>query len=405
MRPRTAPATRAVHPPDPPPVLQRSPTPPLHRATSYLFESMAESLDLRAGRRSGYVYGRIDNPTADAFATAVAEMEAVNVAGPVEGQAFNSGMAAITAVMLAVTGAGAHVVAPRDAYGGTYGLLDGVLSRFGLAVDFVDPTDPEAVRAAIRPETRVVFAETLANPTLAVPELPVLAELAHAAGALLVVDSTLATPVLCRPLEHGADLVVHSATKYFGGHSDAVGGVVVGRPELIREVRAARVATGGVLAPDPAYLLRRGLSTLPLRMARQCATAATIADAMTRHDAVLRVDYPGLGTHPSHDRASRLFDDERFGAIVTLTLRGGKEAGSVFLDSLGLVAIGTSLGGVSTVAQHVASTTHRQLDPQALAEAGIGAGTVRLSIGLEDPADLVEDLHRALWAIRGFWRL
>jgi cystathionine beta-lyase/cystathionine gamma-synthase len=395
--------TRAVHLP-PPPVPRQSPLgTPVYRSATFAFDTSQEYADVLADRAPGYTYSRVDNPTSDAFAEAVAALEGARAGGGVAGQAFASGMAAISAVLLAFTHAGAHVVAPAAAYGGTYGLLTELMSRFGVRTDFVDMTDLAKVRAAIRPETRVVWAETLANPTMAVADLPALAEAAHEAGALLVVDSTFATPVVCRPLEHGADLVVHSATKYIGGHSDSTGGVVVGRTGLIGPVRAIRIHTGGMLAPDEAFLLRRGLQTLPLRVRRQCDTAALLAAAVARHPAVARVDYPGLPGHPGHETARRLFDagpeGTRFGAIVTITPRGGPAAGMALADGLRLATVATSLGGTHTLAGHIASTTHRQMDARALAAAGIDPGAVRFSIGLEDADDLIVDVNNALTAL------
>jgi cystathionine beta-lyase/cystathionine gamma-synthase len=395
--------TRAVHLP-PPPVPHQTPLgTPVYRTAAFSFGSSQEYADVLGDRAPGYSYSRVDNPTADAFAQAVAALEAGPAGTGVTGQAFASGMAAITAVFLAFTHAGAHVVAPAAVYGGTYGVLAELLARFGVQADFVDTSDPERVRAAIRPETRIVWAETLANPTMAVADLPALAEAAHEAGALLVVDSTFATPVVCRPLEHGADLVVHSGTKYIGGHSDATGGVVVGRAGLVGPVRTVRIHTGGVLAPDEAFLLRRGLETLPLRVRRQCDTAALLAAAVGRHPAAARVDYPGLPDHHGHQTARRLFDagpeGTRFGAIVTITPYGGQAAGMALADSLRLVKVATSLGGTHTVAGHIASTTHRQMDAAALAAAGIDPGAVRFSVGLEDADDLIVDVTNALTAV------
>jgi cystathionine beta-lyase/cystathionine gamma-synthase len=309
-------------------------------------------------------------------------------------------MAAISGVFLAFARAGAHVVASAAVYGGTYSLLRNVLSRFGVETDFVDITDLDAVSAAMRPATRIIYAETIANPTTAVADIKRLAEIAHARGALLVIDSTLAPPVICRPLEHGADLVVHSATKYIGGHSDVTGGVVTGALDLITQIRATRIDTGGSLSPDDAFQLRRGLETLPVRVRRQCATASVFAATVAKHPAVAYVDYPGLPTHPGHDLARRLFDagpeGVRFGAIDTVTPYGGREAGLAFASRLRLAAAATSLGGTHTVVSHVASTTHRQLDERALAAAGIDAGAVRFSIGLEDVEDLISDAYLAL---------
>jgi cystathionine gamma-synthase/O-acetylhomoserine (thiol)-lyase len=201
---------------------------------------------------------------------------------------------------------------------------------------------------------------------------------------------------VCRPLEHGADLVVHAATKYLGGHSDATGGVVVGQRELVSRVRAIRTDTGGILAPDEAFLLHRGLATLPLRVARQCATAREFAEVLAKHQRVERLLYPGLTEHPDHATATRLFDHGRYGACVTVTPSGGRTAGLAFCDNLRLARIAASLGGHHTIVSHVASTTHRQLDDAALAAAGIDAAAVRISIGLEDPADLIADATSAL---------
>ena len=392
--------TRAVHlPPAPVPAQQPLGT-PVYRTAAFAFSSSAEYAALLNGDMAGYSYSRIDNPTADAFATAVAALEGQGLPGATAAQAFASGMAAISAVFWTFAGAGTHVVAPAAVYGGTYGFLRHVAARFGVRTDFVDVTDTDQVRAALRPETRIVYAETVANPTTAVADLPALAEIAHQHGALLVVDSTMAPPPVCRPLEHGVDLVLHSATKYLGGHSDTTGGVVSGAPGLISQVRAVRIDTGGALAPDEAFLLRRGLETLPLRVQRQCSTAMLFAAAVARHPAVRSVDYPGLPGHRGHETAIRLFDagpeGTRFGAIVTVTPHGGRRAGYELADRLRVGQVATSLGGTHTVVSHVASTTHRQFDDAALAAAGMDPGAVRFSIGLEDGDDLIADVYQAL---------
>ncbi|HEY3952256.1 MAG TPA: aminotransferase class I/II-fold pyridoxal phosphate-dependent enzyme [Streptosporangiaceae bacterium] len=392
--------TRAVHLPAPPVPGQQPLGTPVYRTAAFAFGSSAEYEAVLGDREPGYSYSRIDNPTVDAFAAAVAALESVNLPRPAVAQAFASGMAAISGVFLTFTAAGAHVVASSAVYGGTFGFLANVASRFGVTTDFVDINDLDQVRAALRPATRIVYAETLANPTTAIADLPALARLAHEADALLVVDSTMAPPVVCRPLEHGADLVVHSATKYIGGHSDATGGVVTGAPGLIGKVRDLRIDTGGSLSPDEAFLLRRGLETLPVRMRRQCDTAAVFAATLAKHPAVAQVAYPGLTGHPGHQVARRLFDagpeGTRFGAIVTITPHGGRAAGMAFADQLRLAQVATSLGGTHSKVSHVASTTHRQLDEVALAAAGIDPGAVRFSIGLEDAEDLIEDARLAL---------
>ncbi len=389
-----------MHLPVPPVPRQQPLATPIYRTAAFAFRSSAEYAAILADATGGFSYSRIDNPTVEAFSSAVAALEGVNLNYRTAAQSFCSGTAAISTVFWAFTRAGAHVVAPTAIYGGSYGFLRRVASRFGIGTDFVDIRDLRRVRAALRQETAIVYAETLANPTAAVADLASLARLAHEAGALLVIDSTLAPPVICRPLEHGADLVLHSATKYFGGHCDVTGGVVTGHPELIRTIRRLRIDTGGSLAPDDAYLLRRGLETLPLRVRRQCATAQLLAAGLARHPAVQGVCYPGLAKHPDHELARRQFDagpeGTRFGAIMTVTPYGGHEAGMAFADRLRIARLASSLGGTHTKVSHVASTTHRQMDAAALAAAGIDPGSVRFSVGLEDCEDLLTDAIAAL---------
>ena len=392
--------TRAVHAPRPDFSRVRALGLPTYRTTAFEFETSQDYADVLGDRVAGYTYSRIDNPTADAFALGFAALEAHGLDRPVAAQPFASGMAAISTVLLALCRAGSHVVAPTAAYGGTHGVIAHVLHRFGVEATFVDITDVSAVRDAIRDDTALVWAETIANPTTAIADLAELAAVCRAAGVPLCVDSTFAPPPVCRPLAWGADLVVHSATKYIGGHSDVTGGVVVGDVERVAAVRRARIDLGGSLAPDEAFLLHRGLATLPLRVARHCATAAAVAAAIVDHPAIEQVDYPGLATHPQHALATKLFesgpDGVRYGAIVTITPRGGREAGFAFADALRVAQVATSLGGVHSVVSHVASTTHRQFDDAALAAAGIAPGAVRFSIGLEDADDLIADIRQAL---------
>lgn len=387
-------STRAVHGPSPR-VTQTPLTPPIYRTATFVFDSAQQMADVFAGDEHGWSYSRVDNPTAQAFADKVAALEHPQAVG----QPFASGMAAISTTLMTLCSAGSHVVAPREVYGGTWSLLTRQLARFGVQTTFVDMTDLGSVQAALRPETAVLWGEVLANPTMTVADLPALSAIASAAGIPFVVDATFASPAMCRPMEHGVDLVVHSATKYLSGHNDVTGGVVVGRPALLDRIRAVRLDLGGSLAPDEAALLLRGIHTLPLRMARQCATALTVATALARHPKVSRVDYPGLPNHRDHDLAGRLFDQGRYGAVVTVTPAGGRVAGMAMVDGLQLVKRATSLGGTISKAVHVATTTHLMLDEEDLAAAGIGQGAVRLSIGLEDADDLVNDLSRALDAL------
>lgn len=371
---------------------------PVVRSSAFAFDNAHDYADVLGGRVSGYSYSRIDNPTAAAFAAAVAALEAPG-AQDIGAEPFASGMAAISTTLLGHLAAGDEVIAPADCYGGTWSLLTRWLPRWGLHPVLVDITDVAAVRAAVTSRTQMIYAETIANPTLSVPDLPALAEVAHQADARFVVDSTFATPVICRPLEHGADLVLHSATKFLGGHADATGGVVVGRREHLGPVREARIDLGGCLAPDEAFLLHRGLATVALRVGRQSATAAVLAEKLAGHPAVQRLRYPGLPSHPQHGVARRLFPGGLFGSLITMDVHGGREAGMAFCDALRTVLIASSLGSVHSKVSHAASTTHRQLDDIALAAAGIAPGQVRLSVGVEDPEELLADLRQALDAL------
>jgi cystathionine beta-lyase/cystathionine gamma-synthase len=402
--PATLPAygegTGAVHAPIPEAPAQRPLGLATYRTSAFGFDTAQDYADVLGDRQPGYSYSRIDNPTADAFVTALAALEARGLDHPVAAQPFASGMAAISTVLVTCLAAGRHIVAPAAVYGGTYGAITHVLGRFGVTATFVDVADVDAVRAAIRDDTALVWGETIANPTTAVTDIGGVAAVCRDAGVPFAVDSTFATPVVCRPLQWGADLVVHSATKYIGGHSDVTGGAVIGDPQLVAAVREARIDLGGSLAPDEAFLLHRGLATLPLRVARHCATANMLAQALCQHPRVERVDYPGLPTHPQHAVAVKQFDsgsgEQRFGGILSITPHGGREAGFALVDALRVAQVATSLGGTHTVVSHAASTTHRQFDDDALLAAGIGPASVRVSVGLEDADDLLDDLTAAL---------
>ena len=390
----TGEGTRAVHGPARLPVAEEPVAPPVYRTATFVLESAERTAEVFAGRQRGWTYSRTDNPTSQAFADAVAYLE--DPSGVAVGQPFGSGMGAITCTLLALCSSGSHVVAPREVYGGTWALLTRQLSRFGIETTFVDMTDLAATRAALRPSTAVLWGEVLANPSMTVADLPGLAAIAQEAGVPFAVDATFAGAVVCRPLEHGVDLVVHSATKYLGGHSDATGGVVVGPTALLERIRTVRVDTGSTLAPDEAALLHRGLATLPLRVRRQCTTAAVVAEALSRDPRVARVDHPSLPSHRDHELAGRLFATDLYGAVVTVAPHGGREAGLALVDRLQLVKRATSLGGTHSLAVHVPTTTHVAMDDASLAAAGILPSAVRFSIGLEDPDDLVADLLQAL---------
>jgi cystathionine beta-lyase/cystathionine gamma-synthase len=312
--------------------------------------------------------------------------------GAESGLSFASGMAAISSVLFACTGGG-EVVASEGMYGGTTELLRDVGARAGLTVRLVPAWDTEAVRAAVSPRTRMLLVETITNPLLRVADLPALAGLARSRGLVLVVDSTFATPMLCRPLEAGAHLVVHSVSKYIGGHGDLIGGVAVGSTAMLASVRRHRTLLGGSMDPFAAWLALRGLRTLAVRLERQCASAARLAESLASLPGVRAVHYPGRRDHPDHERARRLLAAP--GAMVSFEVADGDAARRVY-DRVRLVARAASLGEVSSLLTHPASFSHRGLPVEERARLGLRDGLLRLSVGLEDPADLEEDLRQAI---------
>jgi methionine-gamma-lyase len=368
---------------------------PIYQTTSFEFEDTEAMGDALASHDQPFMYSRVSNPTVAAFEEALAALEGGEAA-----VGFASGMAAVHGAVTALAGAGDHVVAPRSMYGNSYGLLQKVLPHFGIHTTFVENGDLEAIEAAFTPRTRIVYAETIANPALLVADLPRLAELAHRRGARLVVDSTFASPYLSRPLEHGADLVIHSASKYLGGHGDLIAGAVVGEHALMRRVRQMAIDLGGIMAPFVAWLILRGLKTLALRMERHVASATAVARFLDGRAELTRVLYPGLPSHPDHALATRLLP-RGAGGMVGLELEGGRAAGLRFMDRLRLFRLAGSLGDAHSLALQPATTSHRQLGPEGLRAAGISEGFVRLSIGLEDPEDLVADLEQALSGAAG----
>jgi len=361
--------------------------PTLWSSSAYEVEDTEQMRRLATGRRGARFYSRYANPTVTAFEAAVAELEGAETA-----LAFASGMGALSSVVLALCSSGDHIVAPRHLYSGTQLLLQGVCPRFGIEVDFVDATQPGALAAAVRPgRTMVVLAETPANPQLALTDLD---ELGAIRGPFTLVDSTFAPPVVQRPIAHGVDLVLHSATKGIAGHNDATLGVVSGARDLLEEVWGYAVLHGATASPFDAMNGLRGIRTLPVRVARQSDTALRLAHRLVAHHGVARVMYPHLECHPQFDLAKRQMASG--GTMVAVELTDGAEAGRRFVENCRLARMAATLGGPETLVVHPASSTHVALSPAEQAAAGITPGLVRVSVGLEHPDDVVADLVAAL---------
>ncbi len=391
-------ATRAVHAGERAPRGDYTPVvAPIHPTVGYLYDSMDDLDAIFATAREGYVYPRYGSPTVAAFEAAVAELEGGEAA-----HAFASGMAAIHAALLAAgLRAETAVVAVLDLYGATYTLLQRLFPQLGVTARLVDVTDLAAVEAALiatRPVALV--AETISNPLLKVADLPALADLAHRHGAQLLIDNTFASPYLCTPLAYGADFVIHSATKFIGGHGDVMAGVVVTSAGNRRELYELNKLVGGVLGPFEAWLAMRGLKTLPLRVRQQCANAMRVAAWLAAHPKIARVHYPGLAPHPQHSLARRLFGGRGFGGVLSFEIAGADRATAFrFMEALELCLPATTLGDVYTLVLHPATSSHRALSTAQQAQVGIGDGLVRLSAGIEDAKDIIADLEGALAAV------
>ena len=385
--------TRAVRGAKLPPVDQETPSVPIFQTSTFRFESSEDYAETISFRKPGYTYTRgYGNPTLDAFEAQMADLEGTETA-----MSFASGMAAIHTVFTAHARSGERIVASSELYGGAWSMCTKVMPRYGIEVTSVNPHDLDAVSHAL-PGASLFYVETIANPNVTVADLAALGELSRAAGVPAAVDNTFATPYLCTPVEYGFDFVLHSATKYIGGHHDLIGGVVCCTQEGRTKLRDAVIDTGGTMAPFEAWLCMRGLMTLPLRMQRHCQSAAAIAGFLEGHGKIDRVWYPGLRSHPQHDVAERELV-KGFGGMLGVEVAGGVEGGKRFCDSLELAWVATSLGGTHTLVGHAASTTHRQMDPVARRAAGIADGLVRVSAGLEDVEDLIADIDNALGTI------
>lgn len=367
-------------------------TMPIYQTSTFYFDSCEQGGRRFAGEEQGYIYTRLGNPTTTVLENKVAALEHGEACA-----AASSGMGAISACLWTIAGAGKHIIADETLYGCTFALLSHGLTRYGVEVTFVDTADIRNVEKNLRPNTVAVYLETPANPTLKITDIELISKTAHAYNPEIkvVCDNTFASPYLQRPIELGADVVVHSATKYLNGHGDVIAGFVVGKADFITQVKMFGIKdmTGAVLGPQEAFLILRGLKTMELRMQRHCANGRAVAEYLAGNDKVEKVYYPGLPGHPGHDIAQRQMSD--FGGMVSFEVKGGKAAGMKFCNSLKLCTVAVSLGDAETLVEHPASMTHSTYSEADLKAAGISAGLIRFSAGLENPEDIIADLEQA----------
>lgn len=358
--------------------------------SSYVFDSAAQAAAVFSGAEPGYIYSRFTNPTTEAFEKRLAAME-----GGESCVATASGMAAVLSLCLSLLKQGDHIVSSRGLFGSTISLFNNILSKFGISVSYVELADLAAWDAAIQPDTRLLFAETPTNPLVELADIAALAEIAHRRGALLCIDNCFLTPVLQQPLKLGADLVIHSATKYIDGQGRCVGGAIVGDGERVgKDVFSFMRTAGPCMSPFNAWVFLKGLETLAVRMKAHCENAHGLAEWLSEQTAVSRVHYPGLATHPQHELARR--QQSAFGAVLAFEVDGGREAAWQLIDQTRLISITANLGDTRTTITHPATTTHARISAEARAQAGIGEGLLRVAVGLEDLKDLCADLARGL---------
>jgi len=362
----------------------------LHLTSSFVFDSAAQAAAVFTGQEPGNIYSRFTNPTVNAFERRLAAMEGADSC-----VATASGMAAIMSMLLALLKAGDHLVVSRTLFGSTINLLNNVFSRFGINTSYVDPADIGAWAAAIRPNTRLLFVETPNNPLTDIADIRAVADVAHAAGALLAVDNCFLTPVLQKPLQLGADLVIHSATKYLDGQGRCVGGAVLGDAERVgKDVFGFMRTAGPCMSPFNAWVFLKGLETLGLRMRAHCEAALQLAQWLQQQPAIERVYYPGLPDHPQHELAKR--QQQGFGGIVAFEVKGGRAAAWKVIDAVKMISITANLGDTRSTITHPASTTHGRISAEARQAAGISESLVRVAVGLEDIGDIIADLARGL---------
>jgi len=384
-------ATRAVHHGYDPRAHANALTPPIFLSSTFVYDEIEDARKLFAGEERGFTYGRVGNPT-----TALLEARMASLEDGEAAVATASGMGAIAATLWTLVRPGDTILADLTLYGCTYSYLHHGLAKFGVKIEHADLADLEAAAAAIGKRPAIVFFETPANPNMRIIDIAAISALAHAKGAIVVVDNTYATPYLQRPIPQGADIVVHSATKYLGGHGDLLAGIIIGPAEIVEQIRfyGLKDMTGAVMSAFDAYLVLRGIRTLEVRMDRHCRTAASVAAFLETQARVAQVYYPGLESHPSHALARKQMSE--FGGILAFELKGGREAGIRFMDALDLCARAVSLGDTETLVQHPASMTHATYPPEDLAKHAISDGLVRISVGLENEEDILADIEQAL---------
>ncbi|MEJ6471541.1 MULTISPECIES: methionine gamma-lyase [Fusobacterium] len=365
---------------------------PIYQTSTFIFDSAEQGGRRFALEEAGYIYTRLGNPTTTVLENKIAALEEGEA-----GIAMSSGMGAISSTLWTVLKAGDHVVTDKTLYGCTFALMNHGLTKFGVEVTFVDTSNLDEVKKAMKENTRVVYLETPANPNLKIVDLEGVCKVAHTnPNTLVIVDNTFATPYMQKPLKLGVDVVVHSATKYLNGHGDVIAGLVVTNKELANQIRfvGLKDMTGAVLGPQEAYYIIRGLKTFEIRMERHCKNARTIADFLNKHPKVEKVYYPGLESHPGYEIAKKQMKD--FGAMISFELKGGFEAGKTLLNNLKLCSLAVSLGDTETLIQHPASMTHSPYTKEEREAAGITDGLVRLSVGLENVEDIIADLEQGL---------
>jgi methionine-gamma-lyase len=364
---------------------------PIYQTSTFIFDSAEQGGRRFALEEEGYIYTRLGNPTCSQVEDKLACLENAEAA-----VSMASGIGAITSVIWALVGAGDHIIAAKTLYGCTFAFMNHGLTKFGVEVDFVDTSDPENVRSAMKPNTKIVYLESPANPTMLLTDIKEVSKIAHEKDCIVMVDNTYCTPYIQRPLDLGADVVVHSATKYLNGHGDVIAGFAAGKKDIIDLVRLVGIKdmTGSVLSPFDAYLINRGMKTLEVRMEKHCSNAQKVAEFLEAHPAIEWIGYPGLKSFPQYELAKKQMTLP--GAMIAFEVKGGLEAGKVLMNSLELCSLAVSLGDTETLIQHPASMTHSPYTPEERALSGISEGLVRLSIGLEHPDDIIDDLKQAL---------